>query len=80
MHDGSLKTLQAVVEHYAAGGTFADNPAKDPLLRKLTLSAQEKSDLVAFLESLTDVAFLQDQRFSDPWDTHASHSRSERIR
>lgn len=80
MHDGSLRTLEAVVEHYAAGGTFADNPAKDPLLRKLTLTEQEKADLIAFLECLTDVEFLRDGRFGDPWARGKSDSRSERIR
>ncbi len=52
MHDGSIATLEAVVEHFAGGGVA--DPIKDPLLHPLTLTAQDKSDLVAFLRSLTD--------------------------
>jgi cytochrome c peroxidase len=51
MHDGSLATLEAVVEFYAHGGI--DNPAKSALLAPLGLSAAERASLVAFLKSLT---------------------------
>jgi cytochrome c peroxidase len=51
MHDGSLGTLREVVEFYSAGG--APNETLDPLIAPLDLNAQEVSDLVAFLESLT---------------------------
>ena len=67
MHDGSLATLETVVDHYAAGGTFPDNPDKDALMRPLPLTAQDKADLVEFLRTLTDEEFLRDPRFSNPW-------------
>jgi cytochrome c peroxidase len=51
MHDGSLATLEAVVEHYDKGGNA--NPALDPDMKKLNLTAQEKADVVAFLKALT---------------------------
>jgi cytochrome c peroxidase len=51
MHDGSLGTLRDVVEFYSAGGIA--NETLDPLIAPLDLNAQEVSDLVAFLESLT---------------------------
>ena len=51
MHDGSLNTLRDVIDFYDAGGG-AQQP-KSLLLRKLRLTEREKSDLVAFLESLT---------------------------
>jgi cytochrome c peroxidase len=51
MHDGSLATLEAVIEYYQHGGI--DNPGKDKLLQPLQLSAEEKRDLAAFLGSLT---------------------------
>ncbi len=51
MHDGSLPTLEAVVEYYNRGGAGA--PAQSPLLTPLQLSAAEKAALVRFLESLT---------------------------
>ena len=50
MHDGSLKTLEEVIEFYNRGGT--PNPHLDPGLRPLKLSADEVRDLVAFLKSL----------------------------
>lgn len=76
MHDGSLATLAEVVDHYAAGGTVTadgplagdgrENPNKSPLVRPFELSPEERADLVAFLESLTDERFLRDARFGPP--------------
>lgn len=51
MHDGSLKTLEEVVEHYDKGGT--PNPALDKDMKKLNLTGQEKADVVAFMKALT---------------------------
>ena len=51
MHDGSLATLEAVVEHYDRGGV--DRPSRSDLMKPLGLTAQEKSDLVAFMQTLT---------------------------
>jgi cytochrome c peroxidase len=52
LHDGSMSTLEEVVEHFASGGV--NDPNKDPLVVPLALSPQDKADLVAFLRSLTD--------------------------
>jgi cytochrome c peroxidase len=78
MHDGSAKTLDVVLDHYSAGGrTIVDsayagegfhNPNKDPLIRGFKLSVQERTDLIAFLESLTDEEVIHDQRFGNPWE------------
>jgi cytochrome c peroxidase len=51
MHDGSLGTLEDVIEFYQRGGI--DNPFKDRLLRPLQLSSADKRNLAAFLRSLT---------------------------
>ena len=51
MHDGSLATLEEVVDHYDKGGIA--NPALDPDMKKLNLTAQEKADVVAFMKALT---------------------------
>jgi cytochrome c peroxidase len=51
MHDGSLATLAEVVDYYARGGVPHDG--LDPLLHPLALGARDKTDLVAFMESLT---------------------------
>lgn len=59
MHDGSFATLPQVVEFYAAGGgRVHDFEYVDPLIKGFTLSTQEKADLVAFLDALTDVSGL----------------------
>ncbi|MDG2128366.1 MAG: cytochrome c peroxidase [Fuerstiella sp.] len=51
MHDGSLKTLEDVVEHYDKGGIA--NPYLDERLKPLKLSEQDKQDLVEFMKSLS---------------------------
>jgi cytochrome c peroxidase len=51
MHDGSLKTLKDVVDFYVGGGN--SNPQLDREIKPLKLSAQDRSDLLAFLEALT---------------------------
>ena len=77
MHDGSAKTLDDVLDHYSAGGRTIvgsahagegfHNPNKDPLIRGFKLSAQDRADLIAFLQSLTDEGVTHDQRFANPW-------------
>jgi len=61
MHDGGLKTLREVVEHYNNGGvTKAGDPVNAFLsggIRPLNLSEQEIDDLVAFMETLTSPRF-----------------------
>ena len=61
MHDGSLSTLEKVVEHFNDGGTNHQN--KDPRVKALNLSAAEQSELVAFLKTLTDEKFVTKQEF-----------------
>ena len=77
MHDGSIGTLAAVIRHYEAGGRTvsegphrgvgADNARKSRFVAGFALTDGERGDLVRFLESLTDLAFTSDRRFSDPW-------------
>jgi cytochrome c peroxidase len=50
MHDGSLKTLEEVVDFYDKGGT--PNKNLDEKIKKLNLTAEQKKDLVEFLKSL----------------------------
>ena len=49
MHDGSLKTLMDVVEHYNKGGTPNKNLSNK--IKKLNLTEQEKKDLVEFMKA-----------------------------
>lgn len=57
MHDGSLKTLDDVVEHYNRGGASSDKEVINPYIsggiRPLNLTSREKKDLVAFMKTLT---------------------------
>jgi len=61
MHDGSLLTLDEVVEHYNDGGE--NHPQKSTLIKPLGLTEDEKSSLVAFLKSLTDESFVNNPIF-----------------
>lgn len=51
MHNGSLGTLEEVVEHYSRGFVF--RPSKSAEIHRLALSSQDTRDLVAFMETLT---------------------------
>jgi len=51
MHDGSVTTLKAVVEHYDHG--FVERPSLAEEMKKLALTEEEKNDLVAFMLTLT---------------------------
>ncbi len=51
MHNGVFKSLEDVVNFYSKGG--GDDPNKDPRLKRLNLSKDEKADLIEFLMSLS---------------------------
>jgi len=53
MHDGSMATLEAVIDHYDNG--FEIRPSLDTNVHRLGLTQAEKSDLLAFLDTLTSV-------------------------
>ena len=63
MHDGSLTSLEDVVEHYNNGGAIHRN--ESPLIKPLGLNAIEKQQLVAFLNTLTDHDFLNNNSFKN---------------
>ncbi len=66
MHDGRFETLEEVIEHYNSG--VQDHPELDWLLGgDLGLDEHDKSDLVAFLKTLTDHEFMSDPKFSNPF-------------
>lgn len=66
MHDGSMESLEEIVEFYNDGGF--PNETLDPLIRPLGLSEREMADLVAFLRSLTgdSVETLVSDAFAAP--------------
>lgn len=72
MHDGRFLTLEEVVQFYSTG--VQNNPNLSQLLRngdgtvtRLNLTQQNIDDLVAFMNTLTDNAFLNDPKFGDPF-------------
>jgi cytochrome c peroxidase len=77
MHDGSIATLDEVLDHYAAGGRRitegpyagdgSTNPFKSGFIRGFTLSAPEREDVLNFLKGLTDMDFVTNPRTSDPF-------------
>ena len=77
MHDGSIETLEEVLDHYARGGRLIesgpnagdgrDNPNKSALLNGFAMTEQEKQDLIAFLRALTDEDLLTNPAYSDPF-------------
>ncbi|MEM7157918.1 MAG: MbnH family di-heme enzyme [Myxococcota bacterium] len=77
MHDGSIGTLEEVLDHYGAGGRTitegphagvgSDNPYLDVFMRNFELNDHQVDDLMALFESLTDEEFLTNPAFSNPW-------------
>jgi cytochrome c peroxidase len=71
MHDGRFSTLEAVIDHYNTG--VQQSATMDELLQYnvqpggLQLSAQDKADLVAFLQTLSDPSFLANQAYRSPF-------------
>jgi cytochrome c peroxidase len=63
MHDGRFKTLEQVVSYYNTPFMFTDNPLNidSALIKPLGLTQQEKKDLVSFLKTLTDKAYIKRQ-------------------
>ena len=83
MHDGSIATLEEVIDHYARGGRLVpegteidgqdvsgdgrDNPNKNAFIIGFELTEQEREDILAFLRALTDEEFLTNPAYSDPF-------------
>lgn len=77
MHDGTVATLEAALDIYAAhgrnitaGANQGDgrkNPFKDARINKIKLSKTERADIIAFLQTLTDESLLSNPRYADPF-------------
>jgi cytochrome c peroxidase len=66
MHDGRFQTLEEVLDHYSSGGHYAPN--LDANILPFTLTAQEKADLLAFLHTMTDTAFVRKEALGNPYE------------
>lgn len=71
MHDGRLATLEDVIEHYSTG--VNRHPNLGPVSR-FQFSDAEKKALVDFLKTLSDPHFINNIKFSDPWDAETVHA------
>ena len=77
MHDGSVATLEEVIEIYEGGGRNVEggedagdgrlSPLRSDKLADFELTPTERADLLEFLRSLTDDEFLSDVRHANPW-------------
>ena len=71
MHDGRFQTLEQVIDHYSTGIQLSPNLASElrngNAPKKFNFTSGEKSDLIAFLGTLTDDVFKNDTRFASPF-------------
>ncbi|HEY8936457.1 MAG TPA: cytochrome c peroxidase [Cyclobacteriaceae bacterium] len=74
MHDGRFSTLEEVLDHYSDG--IQDNPNLDSKLKsdngpkQMNIPDDDRRAIIAFLNTLTDVQVLADQKFSNPFKTN----------
>jgi cytochrome c peroxidase len=79
MHDGSIETIEDVIQHYVDAGRVVsegdcvgdgrDSPMKAEFITGIeSPTDQEIADVLAFLRSLTDEGFLTDPALSNPWE------------
>jgi cytochrome c peroxidase len=69
MHDGRFATLEEVLEHYNTG--VKHSSTIDPLMQfnlnpGLGLTQQDMTDIIAFLQTLTDLEFVRNPEFNEP--------------
>ncbi|MFM7724142.1 MAG: cytochrome-c peroxidase [Bacteroidota bacterium] len=57
MHDGTMTTLEQVIDHYVQGGKHPKGQSK--FIESLTLTTVQKQQLMAFLGTLTDTSYMK---------------------
>lgn len=65
MHNGTIKTIEGVIEHYAGGGKYSPN--LDPLIQQVKLNNIQKKQLIAFLKTLDDTTFMNNPAYKNPF-------------
>ncbi|MBK6427872.1 MAG: hypothetical protein IPF82_17310 [Blastocatellia bacterium] len=90
MHDGSLATLDDVIDHYEAGGRVIHsgksagdgraNPYKNLFVKGFKLTPEERRELITFLMTLTDESFVTDSRFSNPFASQPASPKPSKSR
>jgi cytochrome c peroxidase len=66
MHNGSIASLKEVVERYA-NPTKLNTENLDPRISTITLSEKEKENLLKFLATLSDIDFMSNPKFANPY-------------
>lgn len=72
-HDGSAPSLADVIRVYEQGGRILpagdgrSNPFKHQLIKGFTLTTAEREDLISFLYSLSDTAFIKNEAYANPF-------------
>jgi len=56
MHDGSIKSIENVIQHYQSGGKNHTN--KNGIIQKFNLSSSQINQLKLFLFTLTDTSYM----------------------
>ncbi|MBM7071029.1 di-heme enzyme [Shewanella sp. 202IG2-18] len=87
MHDGSVTTLEEVIDIYAAGGRNVTqglhqgdgrkNPLKSQFVKGFEITNKEKQQLITFLKTLTDETFITMPAHSDPWKVQRQYRTVE---
>ena len=72
MHDGRFTTLDQIADHYGTKDSLKNSPTTDPLMERFVkpipdLDSRQKADLVAFLKTFTDTAFLHNPALANPF-------------
>ncbi|WP_053403993.1 cytochrome-c peroxidase [Persicobacter sp. CCB-QB2] len=70
MHDNRFATLEEVVDFYSDQVNFTE--FTDPLMNHeggINMTAAQKEDLIAFLKTLTDEEYLENEDFSNPFNS-----------
>ena len=83
MHDGSIATLDEIIDHYSQGGRLISsgenagdgslNPNKSSFINGFVITAGERLDLIEFFKSLTDWDFVCRDSLSDPFGNVQKH-------
>lgn len=73
MHDGRFQTLGRVLDHYSSGKFNTINLDSSLTGGGIPLSPEEKQDLINFMNTLSDHAFIRDERFKDPFGAGIVH-------
>ena len=78
MHDGSIATIDEVLDHYSRGGRLIEegnnsgdgrlSPFKSEFVGGFELNDAECADLIEFLSSLTDQSVITNERWADPFE------------